>query len=68
MQEPVWVNGSATDVAPGRSVAELVREFSDKQTGIAVAINEDVLTRAEWAETTVKPGDRVEIVSAVQGG
>ncbi|MGW6283288.1 sulfur carrier protein ThiS [Kribbella sp. NPDC055071] len=68
MQEPVWVNGSATDVAPGRSVAELVREYSDRQTGIAVAINEDVLTKAEWAETTLKPGDRVEIVSAVQGG
>jgi sulfur carrier protein len=68
MQEPVWVNGSATDIAPGRSVAELVREYSDRQTGIAVAINEDVLTKAEWAETTLKPGDRVEIVSAVQGG
>jgi sulfur carrier protein len=68
MQEPVWVNGSATEIAPGRSVADVVREFSDKQTGIAVAINQDVLTRAEWAETTLQPGDRVEIVSAVQGG
>lgn len=67
MEESVWVNGTATEVA-GKSVAELVREYSDKQTGIAVAVNESVLTKAEWADTTVKPGDRVEIVSAVQGG
>ena len=68
MQEPVWVNGTATDVEPGRSVAELIRAYSDRQTGIAVAVNQNVLTRAEWADTTIKPGDRVEIVSAVQGG
>ena len=68
MQEPVWVNGSATDVAPGKSVAELVDEYSDRTTGIAVALNQNVLTKAEWAGTALKPGDRVEIVSAVQGG
>jgi sulfur carrier protein len=68
MQEPVWVNGTATDVAPGSSVAELVDAYSDRTTGIAVAINQSVLTKAEWAGTALKPGDRVEIVSAVQGG
>ena len=25
MQEAVWVNGTATDVAPGKSVAELIQ-------------------------------------------
>ena len=48
MQEAVWVNGTATDVAPGKSVAELIAEYSDRTTGIAVAINQNVLTRAEW--------------------
>jgi sulfur carrier protein len=64
----VWVNGAATDVPPGRSVAELVEEFSDRTTGIAVAVNQTVITKAEWARTAVRPGDRVEIVSATQGG
>ena len=66
--ESVWVNGTATDVPPGRSVAELVEEYSDRTTGIAVAVNQTVLTKAEWAGTAVQPGDRVEIVSATQGG
>ncbi|MEU4603441.1 sulfur carrier protein ThiS [Kribbella sp. NPDC023972] len=68
MAYDVWVNGEPTRVPPGRSVAELVREYSDRQTGIAVAVNQTVLTRQEWAGTTLTDGDRVEIVSAVQGG
>jgi sulfur carrier protein len=66
--DEVWVNGTATDVAPGRSVADVVAEYSDRTTGIAVAVNQTVLTRAEWAGTALRPGDRVEIVSATQGG
>jgi sulfur carrier protein len=68
MAYDVWVNGKATSVPPGRSIAELVSEYSDRQTGIAVAVNQTVLTRDEWAGTTLTDGDRIEIVSAVQGG
>ncbi len=68
MEYDVWINGTARSVPPDRSVTDLVREFSDRQTGIAVAVNQTVLTRQEWAGTTLTDGDRVEIVSAVQGG
>jgi sulfur carrier protein len=68
MAYDVWVNGKATTVQPNRSVADLVREYSDRQSGIAVAVNQNVLTRDEWAGTMLTDGDRVEIVSAVQGG
>lgn len=64
----VSVNGVGTRVRAGASVAELVREHSDRQSGIAVAVNQSVLTRDEWDRTTLADGDRVEIVSAVQGG
>jgi sulfur carrier protein len=66
--DEVWVNGTATDVTPGRSVADVVAEYSGRTTGIAVAVNQTVLTRAEWAGTALRPGDKVEIVSATQGG
>ena len=68
MLEAVWVNGTATDVAPGQSVAELIAEYSDRTTGIAVAVNQNVLTKDEWTRTALQAGDRVEIVSATQGG
>ena len=36
--------------------------------GIAIALNGRVLRRKDWAETTITPGDRIEIVRAMQGG
>ena len=66
--ESVWVNGTAVDVPAGKSVAELIAEYSDRATGIAVAVNQNVLTKDEWAGTALQAGDRVEIVTATQGG
>ena len=36
--------------------------------GIAIALNGRVLRRKDWAETAITPGDRIEIVRAMQGG
>lgn len=36
--------------------------------GIAVARNDEVVPRGEWERATLAPGDRVEIIGAVQGG
>jgi len=51
-------------------VADLVPAFAADRTarGIAVAVNDAVVPRSAWASTAVLPGDRVEIVGAVQGG
>ena len=37
-------------------------------SGIAVAVNELIVRRAEWSERVIKPGDDIEIVTARQGG
>ena len=36
--------------------------------GIAIALNGTVLRRRDWGETPITPGDRIEIVRAMQGG
>ena len=36
--------------------------------GVAVALDDAVVPRGAWRTTTVRPGDRVEVVTAVQGG
>jgi sulfur carrier protein len=36
--------------------------------GIAVAINGTVVPRSAWPDTALLDGDRVDIVTAVQGG
>jgi sulfur carrier protein len=64
----ITVNGQSREAADGLSLADLVREISDRDTGIAVAVNSEVVPRGSWPGTAVQPGDRVDVVTAVQGG
>jgi sulfur carrier protein len=36
--------------------------------GIAVALNGEVVPRSAWEVTGLRPGDRVEVLTAAQGG
>ncbi|NYV78475.1 sulfur carrier protein ThiS, partial [Streptomyces sp. UH6] len=38
------------------------------RSGVAAAVNETVVPRDRWAGTVLADGDRVEILTAVQGG
>jgi sulfur carrier protein len=64
----ITVNGQAQQLAGSTSVRELVRAVSDRETGIAVAVNNEVVPRSGWDSTAVTDGDRVDVVTAVQGG
>ncbi len=64
----VRVNGEPRDVAAGTSLAELVAGLSSAPSGIAAAVNETVIPRGQWSGTTLAEGDRVEVLTAVQGG
>lgn len=64
----ISVNGEPTTAAAASTVADLVDTLAGQRGGVAVAVNEEVVPRAAWADTPLKPGDRVEILTAVQGG
>ncbi len=62
------VNGEAVELADGATVAELVESHASQSTGVAIAVNEEVVPRSEWTSTSLAEGDRVEILAAAQGG
>jgi sulfur carrier protein len=66
----ITVNGQPRDVPAGTPVAEVVSELvgSPEARGVAVAVNGEVVPRTSWATTAVGPGDRVEVLTATQGG
>jgi sulfur carrier protein len=65
----IRVNGEIEPLAAATLAALLAEKAVDtEQKGIAVALNGAVVPRAAWPETALKPGDRVEIVRARQGG
>jgi sulfur carrier protein len=65
----VRVNGQEEGLTAS-TVAGLLekRDIPVHMRGIAVALNGRVVPRGEWSETTLAPGDSLEIVMARQGG
>jgi sulfur carrier protein len=64
----VTVNGEPRDISPGATLRELVSALTDAPSGVAAAINGEVVPRRAWAGTPLAERDQVEIVTAVQGG
>jgi sulfur carrier protein len=64
----VAVNGEPRLVPPDTSVADLITMVTGQSTGLATAVNGEVIPRASWPATLLADGDRVEVVCAVQGG
>jgi sulfur carrier protein len=63
----VTVNGEARDIA-ATSVDALLSELDYEGTHFAIAVNYDVVPKRAWAETALKAGDEIEIITPRQGG
>ncbi|MFF3260806.1 sulfur carrier protein ThiS [Streptomyces sp. NPDC002932] len=64
----VSVNGEAVTVAEGTTLDVLVATLTEAPSGVAAALNETVVPRGQWAAAALADGDRVEVLTAVQGG
>ncbi len=66
----VTVNGELRQLPPGATVASVVEllHVTPGARGVAVALDEQIVTRARWADTALHDGARVEVVAAIQGG
>jgi sulfur carrier protein len=63
----VIVNGEAREIA-ATSLDALLGELDYEGTHFAIAVNYDVLPRSRWAQTQLKAGDEIEIITPRQGG
>ena len=64
----VHVNGAAREIPAGSALADLVALVTSAPSGIAVAVNGEVVPRGSWPDTRLADGDRVDVVTAMQGG
>ena len=63
----VIVNGEPREISAA-SVDALLSELDYEGSHFAIALNYDVLPKSRWAETTLKSGDEIEIITPRQGG
>lgn len=62
------VNGKEQDVPEGLTLAELAEILQTPAQGVAVAVENQLVPRARWAETHLKENDRIVVIKAACGG
>jgi sulfur carrier protein len=65
----IVVNGEPRE-RDGATIVELLADLGveDRARGVAVAVNGEIVPRAQWPQRRVGAGDRVEALTAMQGG
>ena len=64
----VLINGGEHEVADAITVAALIEQFTGSTRGTAVVLDGEVVPRSQWPAIVVRAGQRIELITAVQGG
>jgi sulfur carrier protein len=66
----VTINGEERELPAGATVAGVIATLDNapEGRGVAVAVEGEVVPRAQWPSTELHDGAKVEVVVAVQGG
>ena len=64
----IILNGKETEVPEGATISRLLEERNIIPQTVACELNSEIVRRREYAQTTVRQGDRVEILQMIGGG
>jgi thiamine biosynthesis protein ThiS len=64
----IVLNGAAREVTEMATLSSLLEELGIKPEGVAVEINLQIIDRGHFKTTTLKEGDKVEVIGFVGGG
>lgn len=65
----ITVNQQFFQVKDLCNVEEMLSTLTDVPSkGLAIAINQNIIPKANWSAHVLRPGDQVMIIKATQGG
>jgi len=64
----ITLNGEKKEVPDGLTVAGLLEHLSIQSQRVAVELNENIVRKTQYAETVLRNGDSLEVVSFMGGG
>ena len=64
----IFINGDLKKFSQESNIISILESLNISSKHIAIEINESLVFRSDWEETTLKDGDKVEIVKAIGGG
>ena len=65
----IIVNGNEKNMDEGADLIDLLTQskLNNDKPGVAVAINDDVISTSKWKNIKLKPNDRIGIIPALKG-
>ena len=64
----IELNGAPLDVEPETTLAALMTALTGSTRGSAAVVDDEVVPRSAWPQFRLREGQRVELITAVQGG
>ena len=64
----IIVNNKEVDLIQGNTIADLARQLELPLQGVAIALHNRMIPRAQWEEQVLHPGDSLVIIKAACGG
>ncbi len=64
----IQVNGRPVAFAGGALTDLLAQMGLDQRSGMAVAVNDQVVPKSQWSGRTLDAGDRITLITAAAGG
>ncbi|EEX3545881.1 TPA: sulfur carrier protein ThiS [Escherichia coli O146] len=64
----ILFNDQPMQCAAGQTVHELLEQLDQRQVGAALAINQQIVPREQWAQHIVQDGDQILLFQVIAGG
>lgn len=61
------INNQKTEIN-ANTLDSIVRELNLPQSGIAIAVNQQIVPQKSWHDTLLQPNDQITIIRATRGG
>jgi len=62
------INNTYKEISENTSLTNLLEEIEHSANGIAIAVNETVVSKNDWSSKLLQDNDEVLIIKATQGG
>ncbi|WP_299218964.1 sulfur carrier protein ThiS [uncultured Aquimarina sp.] len=62
------VNNQEQIVSANSSIESLLEHLCLSKDGIAIAVNNEIITKSKWSQTLIQGQDNITIIQATQGG
>lgn len=64
----LWLNDNEVELQQNLALSQALLEWSYQSGTFAVAINQEFVPKSQYDTTFLKAGDRVDVVTPMQGG